>query len=337
MPLDTLNARPYVVIRLPVGQRSDYLARPAMGSPLLSARIRGRRTLVQQIVSSAASVVPSPGRVVLVPLPRLMIKPSYREAGVNQDHVERLVALGGRWPPILVHQDNGLVIDGAHRVLAARSLRLDRIAAALFDGDPDEALIEFVRRNVYHGLPLTLRERKRAASQVLLARQEWSDRRIAEICALSPKTVGRLRLSVPDCQSEENPHLDTRTRVGRDNKSRPVNSASVRARVIEAIEEQPDASLRSVAAAAGVSPETVRIVRMNMSRPAVAEAAALPAPPTPAEAVAVPAPRAEEPPGPGLTLALGTEEENFGAWFDRTSVSEDDRWRCADMVPLGRI
>jgi ParB-like chromosome segregation protein Spo0J len=278
--------------------------------------------MVQQMVRSTASSVRPHGDVVLVPLARLTMKPSYREAGVNQDHVERLVGLGGRWPPILVHQDNGLVIDGAHRVVAARQLRLERIAASLFCGDPDEALIEFVRRNVYHGLPLTLRERKRAASQVLLARPEWSDRRIAEICALSPKTVGRLRLAVPDCPSTEIPQLDTRTRVGRDNRSRPVNSASVRARVIEAIEEQPGASLRSVAAAAGVSPETVRIVRMNMNRPA-------------AEAVAFPAPREEAPVIRDLAVA-SCDAEDFDAWFDRTAVSADDRWHRADMVPLSR-
>jgi ParB-like chromosome segregation protein Spo0J len=281
------------------------------------------------------------------------MRPSYREAGVNQDHVERLVGLGGRWPPILVHQDNGLVIDGAHRVAAARLLRLDRIAASLFYGDPDDALIEFVRRNVYHGLPLTLRERKRAADQVLLARPDWSDRRIAEICALSPKTVGRLRLVVPDCPPGEIPQLDTRTRVGRDNRSRPVNSASVRARVIEAIEEQPGASLRSVAAAAGVSPETVRIVRMNMSRPAVGGPAPLPDPggEAPAGHDSARAPGDAATPGDGVAscddvtsgdamttcddLAPGAMED-FDAWFDRTSVSTDDRWYRADMVPLSR-
>jgi ParB-like chromosome segregation protein Spo0J len=222
-----------------------------------------------------------------------------------------------------VHQDSLQVIDGTHRVIAARMLRLERTAASLFTGDPGEALIEFVRRNVYHGLPLTLRERKQAAAQVLLARQEWSDRRIAEICALSPKTVGRLRLALPGCQSEDIPHLDTRTRVGRDNKSRPVNSVSVRARVIEAIEERPEASLRSVAAAVGVSPETVRIVRMNMSRPA-------------AEPVALPAPREAIPARQDLPPATCPEGEDFEAWLDRTSVGENDRWCCAESVPLSR-
>jgi len=275
--------------------------------------------VAQQTVHSVAADQ-TRGDVVLVPVARLTTKPSFREAGVNDDHVEQLVTLGGRWPPILVQLDNGLVIDGVHRVAAARLLGLERMAASLFDGDPDEALIEFVRRNVYHGLPLTLRERKKAAVQVLLGRPEWSDRRIAEICALSPKTVGRLRLASPECQAEEIPRLDTRTRVGRDNKSRPVNGASVRARVIEAIKEQPGASLRAVAASVGVSPETVRIVRMKMSRPAATEAVAAPVLP-------------EEAP----VLGMSDEADDLAAWWDRTCISEDDCLRRVNAVPPNRV
>ena len=126
-------------------------------------------------------------------LAELSVSSSFREAGLNEEHVQRLVALAGHWPPILVNRVRRSVIDGAHRVEAARILGLDRIEAWYFDGEPDEALIEFVRRNVHQGLPLTLRERKRAAEHVLTAYPEWSDRRIAELCAISPKTVGRLR------------------------------------------------------------------------------------------------------------------------------------------------
>jgi ParB-like chromosome segregation protein Spo0J len=276
------------------------------------------------MIRSVAEVRPR-AATILVPLARLTIKPWFREDGLNDDHVQRLVALGGRWPPILIHQDTSLVIDGVHRVAAARLLSLEKTAASLFSGDEDEALIEFVRRNVYHGLPLTLRERKRAATRILLARPDWSDRRIAEVCALSPKTVGRLRVTSPDCPAEEIPRLDTRARVGRDNKYRPVNTASVRTRVIEAIKEQPGASLRSVAASVGVSPETVRIVRMNMNRPPVAETGT------------APVPRQEARPQQDLALASSAEEqEGFVAWFNRTSVGEDVCTRWVGLVPLSR-
>jgi ParB-like chromosome segregation protein Spo0J len=202
--------------------------------------------------------------VVSVALARLVVKRSIREGGVNQEHVQRLMRLGGRWPPILVHETTGVVIDGVHRVTAARMLGLLRVDASLFSGGPDAALIECVRRNVQHGLPLTLRERKWAASRVLGAHPNWSDRRIAGICALSPKTVGRLRVAPGACESGAPP--DAAVRIGRDNRFRPVDSVSARERVAKALEENPEASLRSVAALTGVSPETVRSVRQGLSQ-----------------------------------------------------------------------
>ena len=158
--------------------------------------------MAQQMARNAA-VVRSGAAVVSLAVARLVVKSSIREGGVNQEHVRRLMRLGGRWSPILVHESTGVVIDGVHRVAAARLLGLVRIDATLFSGGPDAALIEFVRRNVHHGLPLTLRERKWAAGQVLDAHPHWSDRRVAGICALSPKTVGRLRVVPDDCPSEE--------------------------------------------------------------------------------------------------------------------------------------
>jgi len=283
-----------------------------------------RASSIQPMAQSAA-VVPPNGEFAWLALSDLTLDSSFREGGIHQEHVERLVGLRGHWPPILVGRADGLVIDGVHRVAAARLLGLDRIEASFFDGGPDEALIEFVRRNVYHGLPLTLRERKRAAGRVLVIHPEWSDRRIAELCAISPKTMGRLRRTSGERPTGESPHLDTRSRIGRDNKSRPVNTALVRSRVVEAIKEQPGASLRTIAALVGVSPETVRSVRMNMSRPAVAEA------------VGAPDPAEEAAWRQGLALAPCEEEEDFVAWFDRTSVREGDWWRRVGAVPLSRI
>jgi hypothetical protein len=226
--------------------------------------------VAQQLVRTAAPVRPG-AAVVSVAVARLVVKSSIREGGINQEHVRRLMRLGGRWSPILVHEGTGVVIDGVHRVAAARLLGLVRLEATMFSGGPDEALIEFVRRNVHHGLPLTLRERKWAAGRVLGVHPHWSDRRIAGICALSPKTVGRLRVAPDHSPSEEFPQLDAPVRIGRDNRLRPVNSVSARERVAEAIRAQPDASLRSVAASVGVSPETVRSVRMSLNRPIVVE------------------------------------------------------------------
>lgn len=166
-----------------------------------------------------------------------------------------------------------MVIDGVHHVAAARMSGLLRIDASVFTGGPDGALIEFVRRNVQHGLPLTLRERKWAAGRVLTVHPDWSDRRIAGIGALSPKTVGRLRIEPGGCVPDGEAQLDASVRVGRDNRLRPVNGGSARERVAAALRENPGASLQSVAAVVGVSPETVRSVRIGMAHPDVPPAA----------------------------------------------------------------
>jgi hypothetical protein len=298
---------------------------------------------VAQQMARNAAVVRSGAAVVSLPVARLVVKSSIREGGVNQEHVRRLMRLGGRWSPILVHEGTGVVIDGVHRVAAARLLGLVRMDATLFAGGPDEALIEFVRRNVHHGLPLTLRERKWAAGQVLDAHPHWSDRRIADICALSPKTVGRLRVVSEDCPSEEVPQLDTPLRVGRDNRLRPVNSVSMRERVAQAIRTQPGASLRSVASSVGVSPETVRSVRMSLSQPtagdrpasieSVADGAIEGVVEDVVTSIACPA---AAPPAKGLSLVTNDHDvtpADLDAWLTRTDVAAADCSQWATTVP----
>ena len=134
--------------------------------------------MVQPLMQTVEPI-PLSAEVVSVAVADISLSTSFRDGGLNYEHVQRLVALAGHWPPVLVNRVDGSVIDGAHRVEAARILGFDRMEAWYFEGDPEDALIEFVRRNVHQGLPLTLRERKRAAEHVLAAHPEWSDRRIA--------------------------------------------------------------------------------------------------------------------------------------------------------------
>jgi ParB-like chromosome segregation protein Spo0J len=278
------------------------------------------------VVVSQLEVLEPPIGVVSVLVADLPVGSSFREAGVSAEHVEHLVALGGSWPPIVVGRDNA-VIDGAHRVAAARELGLARIEALVFDGGPEEAYIEFVRRNVSHGLLLTLRERKMAAVRVLRVRREWSDRRVAELCGISSKTVARLRVDPGVCPTGEIPQLDGGVRIGRDDRRRPVHRGSVRARVVEALHAQPSASLRAIAATVGVSPETVRLVRLNLA--SLPESA-----PTVAAVSTAP----EEPASWRTDSALTSCEEgdDFLTWFERTSMLRGDLGRVSS-VPLSRI
>lgn len=202
-------------------------------------------------------------RVQDVLIERLRFGLSPRKEFCDARHVAALAEVLDDVPPIIVHLPTMRVIDGVHRVHAARSVGRVTIRAALFEGDEVEAHIEAVRSNVTHGKPLTLAEREEAAVKILELVPDWSDRRIAGASGLSPKTVARLR-GGPARATEES--AQSRARVGRDGRVRPVDPTEVRRRVAEAVRSEPDASTRSIASRTGASQATVRDVRQRLSR-----------------------------------------------------------------------
>lgn len=112
----------------------------------------------------------------LVPIDRITCGPSVRGGGLSETHVEVLTELNGAWPPIVVWGDQNLVVDGADRLAAARRLNLRQLAVVHVGGTSDDAFVESVRRNIEHGLPLSLPDRRRAARQLLQFHPNWSDR-----------------------------------------------------------------------------------------------------------------------------------------------------------------
>ena len=231
-------------------------------------------------------------------------------------------------PPILVRRD-GLVIDRGHRVAAARRLGLVWILAVHFDGDTDDAYVEFVRRNVTHGLVLSLGERKEAANRVLQVSPDWSDRRVAEVDALSPKTVGRLRPTSNDIEDLD--LIDGRVPEGHDHRLRPARRGSVSRRVIKELRAQPGASLRTIAVAVGVSPETVHLVRLN---PTTSDTD-----PVEGEPVRADVPEAEsadEQWRDDAALVSSVRGSDLLDWMERTKV-DDSELSWVDPVPLSRV
>ena len=129
---------------------------------------------------------------VRVPVRQLQPGDSVRLGGTDAAHLEVLIELDGAWPPLLI-TPSGRILDGHYRHLAARRLGLREVECTIFEGDEAAGLVEAVRRNSSHGLPLTLAERRAAATRVLVIEPAWSDRRVAAICGLAHETVGRLR------------------------------------------------------------------------------------------------------------------------------------------------
>ncbi|HEX9335644.1 MAG TPA: streptomycin biosynthesis protein, partial [Pseudonocardiaceae bacterium] len=196
----------------------------------------------------------------MVTIDTLMLTDSPRLAGENTEHTRRLADSDDYLPPILVHRPTGWVIDGAHRVRAAILRGQTRIAAQFFDGPMDAAFVLAVRGNIAHGLPLSPADRRAAAERIVRSHPRWSDRAIAAATGLSDKTVRAIRRR----STSETPQLNTR--VGRDGRVRPLNAANGRRLAAELIAERPDAGLREIASAAGISLATAHDVRIRLQR-----------------------------------------------------------------------
>jgi ParB-like nuclease domain len=258
-----------------------------------------------------------------------------RMGPVDSDHVLALAEVPDRWPPIVVRAETMTVLDGAHRVAAAQHLGATTIQALLLECGDDEALIEAVRRNVEHGLPLSLKERRGAARRLLEMAPARSDRAIASICALDHKTVGRLR--------REDRRSDGRTaqppvRIGRDDRARPVDVSTLRDRIAAALRNSPGASLRTIARQVEASPETVRDVRARLARGDGPGPDRLPAAPlTRPEAKVLPREVVEWPHWMADSACRSSHDAaEFAAWLDDGRLSLEWR-RFVTTVPLSRV
>jgi hypothetical protein len=228
------------------------------------------------------------------------------------------------------------VIDGAHRLAAAKRLGHRTVAVTAFHGSIEDAFVESIHRNVEHGLPLALQDRLRAGRRILRRHPDWSDRRLGEVCALAAGTVARLRKELataepaPIVAIAARPGARSRTdsgaRIGKDGRVRPLQPGALRQRIVEALAGNPNGSLRAIAAEAGASPETVRRVRMDLE--SLPEPIA--APPRRARPADPPTWRAD----PALTSRADLGE--LLEWFERTEPG-DDPYRYVTSVPLSRV
>lgn len=184
---------------------------------------------------------------------------SPRLEGENQEHARALAESDATVPPILVHRRSLRVIDGMHRLQAAILRGATEVEIVYFDGSDDDAFVAAVRANTTHGYPLSRADRRAAATRIVTSHPQWSDRAVAEATGLAARTVAGIRRSTDDIPQ-------THTRTGRDGRARPLDVRAARQRVSEMVREHPEASLRKIATATGVSPTTVRDVRERMRR-----------------------------------------------------------------------
>jgi ParB-like chromosome segregation protein Spo0J len=200
------------------------------------------------------------GPPVLLPVAVLADADTPRLNGADEEHVRLLAAVPVDLPPIVVHRSTMQVVDGVHRVRAARLAGAEYIAARYFEGSAEEAFVYAVEANAEHGLPLSAADRTAAAERILRAYPEWSDRAVAGVAGLSDKTVAAIRRRA----TADFPNLNHR--IGADGRRRPVNFAAGRLHAGRLLEQNPDRPLKEVAREAGVAVGTARDVRRRLSR-----------------------------------------------------------------------
>jgi hypothetical protein len=183
----------------------------------------------------------------------------------------------------------------------------------------------------------------------------WSDARVAEVCGLSRRTIANLRLRIPELPDSrargvgETKSLPSReARVGRDGRARPVKPETLRTKVEAALAGDGDASLRFIARKVGVSPETVRSVRLRRDKAAASRETDLPVQPIDTATADISREPASLPQAGKVTAsspvlqddsACGSTEDgrNFAAWFDAHRLDELEAVAHVGAVPLSRL
>ena len=250
----------------------------------------------------------------LVPIASLRQGPVVRSEGVDEQYAKLLASLVTPLPPIVVDAATMVVVDGLHRVRAAVLRQETCVRARYVSGSESELLIMAVQANAAHGRPLSLTDRKDAAGRLLSLAPDMSDRAVAEICGLSPTTVGLLRSSVvPNGQSTFRRGKDGRVRGPRKLENRPAGQSVMGSALSEAT------------------------VRRDLSEPLLSEGRArLPiarresTEPTNRSA-------ASKPLLIDAAFHASVDLEQFATWFDGHRITGQEATLALSLIPKGRL
>lgn len=141
---------------------------------------------------------------------------------LDDDTVTRYMDAFTRMPPVTIFSVEGrlLLADGFHRHAAAVSLNKKTIPAEVREGTFPEAMDFVAGANLFHGLPLTRAERRRAIEIKLKLHHERSDRHLAEELSVGRELVAKIRRQL--IEGHQIPAGTTR--LGADGKTYPAAS-----------------------------------------------------------------------------------------------------------------
>jgi len=111
--------------------------------------------------------------------------------GVDQDVVEFYAGIFADvvWPPILVDRATRKLLDGWHRVEAAKRAGIYSLAVQWVEAKEEELFALAVKANLGHGIRLSREERFKAIAR--LQREAWTPERITEFLGCSAGMVAK--------------------------------------------------------------------------------------------------------------------------------------------------
>ena len=111
--------------------------------------------------------------------------------GVDQEVVEFYAGIFNDvvWPPVLVHQPSNKLLDGWHRVEAAKRAGVYALPVQWVEAKDEDLFALAVKANLGHGVNLKKEERLKAVAR--LQREGWTNERIATFLGFSLTMVNK--------------------------------------------------------------------------------------------------------------------------------------------------
>jgi len=132
---------------------------------------------------------------------------------MNEPVLQEYAALmmeGISFPPVVLFNDGAkkYLVDGFHRLYAAKRIGRDRIQAEIHSGSKHAGFLYSLRANATHGLQRSNEDKRHGVLKLLedFEYSDKSDREIAALCAVSHTFVGKIRASIKNA-SARNPNL----------------------------------------------------------------------------------------------------------------------------------
>lgn len=138
---------------------------------------------------------------------------------VVADYAQRMKD-GDIFPPMVVFDIDGVLVlvDGFHRLLAAKRAELKTLRVDVRRGDRKEATRFAVGANAIHGFRWNNDDKRHAVEMILRESQHLSDHTIARLCKVSQPFVGKIRRKSQT--NELKTVISSEVRIGRDGKRR---------------------------------------------------------------------------------------------------------------------